>query len=90
MANPANTTLTVDGLMAAAFNRPRQPRSSAYCVGVRTFLAQRIEGAPVALPFEPGTAEADAFFAAEADAFFAGEDEGRLILARAWEAEQVA
>ena len=82
MANPANTSLTVDGLMAAAFNRPRQPRSSAYCLGVRTFLAQRIEGAPVALPFEPGTAEADAFFA--------GADEGRLILARAWEAEQVA
>lgn len=82
MTTAKQKTITVDGLMAAAFDRPREPRSSAYCVGVRTFLAQRIEGAPVALPFEPGTAEADAFFA--------GEDEGRLILARAGEAEQVA
>lgn len=82
MTTAKQKTITVDGLMAAAFDRPREPRSSAYCVGVRTLLARRIDGASLALPFEIGTAEADAFFA--------GEDEGRLILARVREAEQVA
>lgn len=81
MATPAQAPITVDSLMAAAFDRPREPRSSAYCCGVRTLLAHRIDGTAPALPFEIGTAEADAFFA--------GEDEGRLILARAREAEQV-
>lgn len=82
MTTPKQKTISVDGLMTAAFARPREPRSSAYCCGVRTLLAHRIDGASLALPFEIGTAEADAFFA--------GEDEGRLILARVREAEQVA
>ena len=82
MTTAKQKIITVDGLMAAAFDQPREPRSSAYCCGVRTILAHRIDGASLALPFEIGTAEADAFFA--------GEDEGRLILARVREAEQVA
>ena len=82
MATSTQPPITVDGLMAAAFDRPREPRSSAYCCGVRTLLAHRIEGVSLAFPFEIGTPEADAFFA--------GEDEARLILARITEAEQVA
>ncbi len=81
MANSA-ILLTVDGLMAAAFNRPRDPRSDAYKQGVRAALTRYVERVTPPLPFAPGTAEADAFFA--------GEEEGRLIIARTWEQEQVA
>ena len=82
MANPANTTLTVDGLMAAAFNRPRDARSEAYKAGTRAALMCFFERLTPPLPFQAGTAEADAFFA--------GETEGRQIIARTWETEQVA
>lgn len=81
MANSA-ILLTVDGLMAAAFNRPRDPRSDAYKQGVRAALTRYVERATPPVPFDAGTAEADAFFA--------GEEEGRLIIARAWEQEQIA
>lgn len=82
MANPINATLTVDGLMAAAFNRPREARSNAYKAGVRASLTRSFDYITRPLPFKTGTAEADAFFA--------GEDEGRLIIARIWQAEQIA
>lgn len=82
MANSEQAPLTVDGLMAAAFNRPRDPRSDAYKQGVRAALILYVERVTLPLPFNAGTAEADAFFA--------GEEEGRLIIARTWEQEQVA
>jgi len=73
---------TVDGLMAAAFDRPREPRSAAYKAGVRAALVRSFDCVIRPVPYEMGTAEADAFFA--------GENEGRQIIARTWEAEQVA
>lgn len=75
-------SITVDGLMAAAFNRPRDPRSDAYKQGVHAGLVRIIERIALPLPYSAGTAEADAFFA--------GEEEARLIVARTWEQEQVA
>ena len=81
MANSA-ILLTVDGLMAAAFNRPRDPRSDAYKQGARATPTRYGERVTPSLPFDAG--------AAGADAFFAGEEEGRLIIARTWEQEQVA
>ena len=82
MRVPAESILTVDGLMAAAFNRPREPRSDAYKQGVRAGLTRIIKRTTQPLPFKAGTAESDAFFA--------GEDEARLIVSRAREQEQVA
>lgn len=81
MANSA-ILLTVDGLMAAAFNRPRDPRSDAYKQGVLDGLTRILNGTVNPMPYKSGTAESDAYFA--------GEDEARLIVARAWEQEQVA
>lgn len=63
-------------------NRPRDPRSDAYKRGVHAALTRYVELVTPPLPFDAGTAEADAFFA--------GEEEGRLIIARTWEQEQVA
>ena len=67
-------SITLDGLMAAAFDRPREPRSDAYKAGVRAKLSHAFDNVTIAMPYAPGTAEADAFFA--------GEDEGRAIFAR--------
>jgi len=61
----------IERLMKAAFDRPRDPRSDAYKLGVRELLANRVLGAPFRCPYKQGTAEADAFYA--------GSDEGRLI-----------
>jgi hypothetical protein len=61
----------IERLMKAAFDRPRDPRSDAYKLGVRELLANRVLGAPFRCPYTLGTAEADAFFA--------GSDEGRMI-----------
>ena len=76
------TPLTVDGLMAAAFDRPREPRSDAYKAGVRAKLSHAFDNVKTAIPYDLGTAEADAFFA--------GEDEGRAIFARSWQEVQIA
>ena len=82
MAIPDQKTLTVARLMAAAFDRPREPRSDAYKAGVRAALVRSFDCITRPVPYNIGTAEADAFFA--------GETEGRQIIARAWETEQVA
>lgn len=82
MTFASNTLSTVDGLMAAAFNRPREPRSAAYKAGVRAKLIHVFDNVKTPMPYELGTAEADAFFS--------GEDEGRAIFARTWEQEQIA
>lgn len=72
-------SITVDGLMAAAFDRPREPRSDAYKAGVRDMLTFRINSlaTPCSMavaPYKLGTAKADAYFA--------GHDEGRHIWCR--------
>ena len=82
MANPKATAITVDSLMAAAFDRPREPRSNAYKAGVRAKLSHVFDNVTTAMPYAPGTAEADAFFA--------GEEEGCVIFARTWEQAQIA
>jgi len=61
----------IERLMKAAFDRPRDPRSDAYKLGVRELLANRVLGVPFRCPYKLGTAEADAFFS--------GSDEGRTI-----------
>lgn len=86
MANSSQALITVDGLMAAAFDQPREPRSAAYKAGVRDLLTRRINGltAPWSRDFVPypmGTAEADAFLA--------GHDEGKQIWCRVLEQAQI-
>jgi hypothetical protein len=61
----------IEKLVTAAFDRPRDPRSDAYKLGVRELLANQVLGAPFRCPYKLGTAEADAFFS--------GSDEGRTI-----------
>jgi len=61
----------VDDLMRTAFDLPRTPRSEAYKLGANWLLNFRILGLRPPCPFEPSTAEADAFFA--------GRDEGNAI-----------
>lgn len=61
----------VESLMRNAFDRPRDPRSDAYKLGMRELLAHRVLGVPFRCPYTIGTAEADAFFS--------GSDEGRMI-----------
>jgi hypothetical protein len=62
---------TVNKLMKAAFDKPRDPRSDEYKAGVRAALTFRINGEHTANPHKPGTAQADAFFS--------GIDEGHSI-----------
>ncbi len=58
---------TVDQLFNAAFSKPRDPRSAEYRAGVRAALAFRIEGAHVSHPYNPATAQDDAFHAGMAE-----------------------
>jgi len=61
----------VEKLMIAAFNKPRDPRSDAYKLGVREILNCRTMGFRFKCRYKLGTAEADAFFS--------GSDEGNAI-----------
>lgn len=61
----------VDELMKVAFDRPRDPRSDAYKLGVRSLLNSRVTKTPLARPYAAGTVEFDAFFA--------GVDEGHTV-----------
>ena len=82
MTTAKQKTITVDGLMAAAFDRPRDPRSDAYKAGARAHLTRVIENKTIAVPYPSGTAERDAFYA--------GENEGKAIYRQAWEKAQLA
>jgi len=62
-----------DSLMKAAFDRPRDPRSDAYKLGVRALLVSRSTKSVFVDRFAPGSVESDAFHA--------GVDEGRAIWA---------
>jgi hypothetical protein len=57
--------------MAEAFAPGREPHSAEYKAGVRAILDWRINGVPLAAPYELGTAQADAYVA--------GQEEGKAI-----------
>lgn len=63
--------LSVDQLMQAAFFNGRAPRSAEYKAGARMALEHRIERKDFELPYQVGTAAADAYFA--------GIEEGKSI-----------
>lgn len=53
--------LDADQLHAAAFARPRDPRSAEYKAGVRAALAFRIDATPIIRPYPAASAQDDAF-----------------------------
>ena len=63
--------LSVDQLFQTAFYNGRTPRSQEYKAGARMALEHRIERKDFDLPYQAGTAAADAFFA--------GIEEGKAI-----------
>ena len=63
-----------DQLLNAAFNVPRDPRSSQYKAGARAALVFRTEETPIPRPYPAGSVEADAFTA--------GIEEGHAIWRR--------
>lgn len=63
--------LSVDQLYQTAFYNGRTPRSQEYQAGTRAALEQRIERKDFDMPYQVGTAAADAFFA--------GIEEGKTI-----------
>jgi hypothetical protein len=58
-------------LFSAAFDKPRDPRSTEYKAGVRALLVLRVHGLDIIRPYPMGTAQADAFYS--------GVDEGNII-----------
>lgn len=70
---PVSVDREVDRLVAAAFSRPRQPRSVEYREGVRALLMHRATGGRLLCCYPIGTAQADAFFA--------GVEEGKALWA---------
>lgn len=60
----------VDRLMKNAFDRPRDPRSYPYKLGVFSLLTSRVINT-LSCPYAPGTVDFDAFYA--------GVDEGKVI-----------
>lgn len=67
----AATALSVDQLYQTAFYNGRTPRSQEYQAGTRAALEHRIERKDFDMPYQVGTAAADAFFA--------GIEEGKTI-----------
>lgn len=63
--------LSVDQLYQTAFYNGRTPRSQEYKAGARMALEHRIERKDIEVPYQVGTAAADAFFA--------GIEEGKTI-----------
>ena len=57
----------VETLFRAAFDTPRDPRSTPYKAGVHAALAFRIDGTGLPHPYQPGTAEDDAYYAGIAE-----------------------
>jgi hypothetical protein len=53
---------TIENLMAAAFGRPRDPRSDEYKQGTRAVLNFKLGGGAPKCAYPLGTASADAFF----------------------------
>lgn len=70
--SPASASaLSVDQLYQTAFYNGRTPRSQEYKAGARIALEHRIERKDFDMPYQVGTAAADAFFA--------GIEEGKTI-----------
>ena len=67
--------LSVDQLYQTAFYNGRTPRSQEYKAGARMALEHRIERKDFDMPYQVGTAAADAFFA--------GIEEGKTIWRKA-------
>lgn len=67
--------LSVDQLYQTAFYNSRTPRSQEYKAGARMALEHRIERKDIEVPYQVGTAAADAFFA--------GIEEGKTIWRKA-------
>lgn len=61
----------IEAILAAAFNKPRDPRSPEYKAGVKAALTFRLAGIHSVLPYTLGTARADAWFS--------GTDEGHHL-----------
>ncbi len=53
----------IQQLFSAAFDTPRDARSSEYKEGVRAVLTYRVKGERMRCPYQPGTAQADAYYA---------------------------
>lgn len=70
----ATTTRSPQEIYAAAFAAPRDPRSAAYKRGVLDGLKAKLERHVPMLPYNMGTAEADAYFS--------GISEGRALADR--------
>ena len=70
----ASAPRLADQLLDAAFNVPRDPRSSQYKAGARAALVFRTEEPPIPRPYPAGSVEADAFTA--------GIEEGHAIWRR--------
>lgn len=72
-------SVQVETLFSAAFDTPRDPRSAPYKAGVRAALTFRIDGTGFPLPYQPGTAEDDAYYAgiAEGHAIWRASQERR-------------
>ncbi|NHZ80501.1 hypothetical protein F2P44_14645 [Massilia sp. CCM 8695] len=64
-------TLSVEQLFQTAFYNGRTPRSQEYKAGARMALEHRIEQKDFDMPYQAGTAAADAYFA--------GIEEGKTI-----------
>lgn len=64
-------TLSVEQLFQTAFYNGRTPRSQEYKAGARMALEHRIERKDFDMPYQAGTAAADAYFA--------GIEEGKTI-----------
>jgi hypothetical protein len=68
------TTALLEKLFQQAFHQYRDPRSDAYKDGAKAGISFRLGLAPIHCPYEPGSAEYDAWFA--------GLDEGKAIAYR--------
>lgn len=64
-ANDHSNLLSVDHLYNKAFSSTRDPRSPEYKAGVRAALAYRIDGVRIPQPYQPGTAQDDAYHAGQ-------------------------
>lgn len=71
IAKIAAVEALVDGVIIAAFNTARVPRSLEYQDGVRALLLYRALARAIRTPFVQGTAQSDVFFA--------GIEEGKAL-----------
>lgn len=66
-----------DRLFEKAFDQPRDPRSQAYKDGVWGGLVYRLDGWRPSIPYAPGTAELDAYYAGNQEGLRIADDHKR-------------